>query len=71
MAFFTSAEWREKSRNRKQYMTMVRPEGTWVLDSVPPGQYMLYITAQKADDESFGARPLARGEIPVTVPDGA
>lgn len=70
-AFYSSAEWKEKTADMKHYAAVIGPDGRLMLDSVEPGQYTLRVTAQKADDESFGAKPLARGEATVMVPQGA
>src|SRR5262249_40993079 len=49
-AFYRSAEWRAK-----HFAVLVNPDGTFTVDSVPPGSYSLTLSASRADE--FGPRP--------------
>jgi hypothetical protein len=70
-AFINSPERKEQLKNRKNYTAAIGPDGSLILDSVAPGQYTLNVTAQKLDDVSIVAKPLASGQTIVTVPPGA
>jgi uncharacterized GH25 family protein len=69
--FYSSPEWKEQLKTRKFYSVVVGKDGSVNLDSVAPGDYTLTITAQKASDESFNPKPVARGETKITVPVGS
>lgn len=46
-------------------------DGTMNFDGVAPGEYTLRVTANRTDGDDFGSRPIATGEITVTIPQGA
>lgn len=71
MALFSSSEWKEQMKNVKHYSVLVGKDGSLVLDSVVPGDYTLTVTANKASEESFREKTIARGETKVTVPVGS
>ncbi len=51
-AFFNSPEWRALASQRKYYALEIRPDGTFTVDNVAPGDYSLTISIRE------GGRPL-------------
>ena len=70
-AYVRSPEWQEQMKNRKFYSASVAKDGTLLLDSVAPGEYVLTVSAGRSDDSGFERKPVAQGETKVTVPTGA
>jgi hypothetical protein len=72
-AFYQSAEWREQSKQRKYYGVAINPDGSFSVDSIPPGEYTLSVSATKPKPggESWNRATVASGSTTVTVPDSA
>jgi hypothetical protein len=67
-AFLSSDAWKAQIRDAKSFAIAVAADGTFMLDSVPPGTYTLRISAGP-----LGARPWevkAEGSTTVMVPEG-
>src|SRR5262249_16854785 len=70
-AFFESPEWKERVRQFKSYAVAIGTDGRVLMDSIPPGDYKLRITATENDKMAqfpFEGKALAVGETDVTVP---
>jgi len=68
-AFNSPVEARAFFSARKSIGILVNPDGSFVVDSVPPGTYTLSLTATQGSDQPFSGRPIAWQNIPLTVPD--
>jgi hypothetical protein len=55
----------------KSFNFMIGEDGSWNVDSVPPGSYDLGVTASKIGLRPTENAPFARGTAHVVVPDGA
>jgi hypothetical protein len=64
-----SPEWRSQVQNQKRYAALVGPDGSLVLDSIPPGNYTLSVTATKSGNPMHPIGTLiAQGQTTVTIP---
>jgi uncharacterized GH25 family protein len=70
-AYFQSPEFREQQKQMRNYSAVVNADGTLSLDSIPPGTYMLNVSAMKSSGQPFGQTPIASGSAQITVPSGA
>jgi hypothetical protein len=70
-AFYSSPEWKELNKLRKNYAIASSPDGSFTVDNVVPGTYSLNITARKGGDQLWMHPPIAAGQTSVTVPDSA
>lgn len=72
-AFYKSDAWKEQMKRRKYFGVAVNTDGSFSLDSIPPGEYTLSITASKPKpgSESWNNTPVASGSTTITVPDSA
>jgi RNA polymerase sigma factor (sigma-70 family) len=70
MALFASPEWKEKVPHVKHFAAVVEPDGSLVLDTIPPGDYTLNIRAT-LPGSGFLGKEIGRTSVPITVPQGA
>ena len=72
-AFYQSAEWRAQMKLQKHFAIVVNADGSFMVDSVPPGSYSLTLSASPAGSPAYGPRPgmPTMRAINVTVPDNA
>jgi len=70
-AFYKSDEWKEQMKKMKHFGVAVNADGSFSLDSVPPGEYTLNITANKPGSEPWNHTPVASGNATITVPENA
>jgi uncharacterized GH25 family protein len=70
-AFYKSDEWKEQMKQMKHFGVAVNADGSFSLDSVPPGEYTLSITANKPGSEPWQHTPIASGNAVITVPESA
>jgi len=70
-AFFDSPEWKEKMKQRKSFSVSVNADGSLALDSIPPGNYTLNITASKTGSRAWENPPVGQGSVKVVVPENA
>jgi hypothetical protein len=68
-AFVNSAEWQAQARARQNFAVAVGADGTFTIDSVPPGSYRLMLNATRSRTEGPPGPSLATGSAEVTVPD--
>ena len=68
-AFYKSAEWQALMKLHKSYSIEMRPDGSFEVDDVTPGNYSLNINAQRAGAQPWRYPPLGQGSIQVAVPD--
>jgi hypothetical protein len=68
-AFFASAEWKARTKASKYFGVAVANDGSFLVDSVPPGTYNLHLSASKAGSQPFGGAVVASQTLVVTVPD--
>jgi hypothetical protein len=70
-AFYKSPEWMARMKQQKYFAVLVNADGSFVLDSIPPGSYALNMNAAPAGDP-FGQRPGMHSTsraVNLTVPD--
>jgi hypothetical protein len=70
-AFYKSDEWKQQMKQMKSYGVAVNADGSFSLDSIPPGEYTLSITANKPGSEPWQQTPVASGNAVITVPENA
>ena len=70
-AFYKSDEWKQEMKRRKYFGVAVNADGSFSLDSIPPGEYTLSITANKPGRDPWNSTPVASGSATVTVPESA
>jgi hypothetical protein len=71
-AFYQTPEWRAQMKLQKHFAIVVNADGTFMVDSVPPGSYSLTLSASPAGSHAYGPRPgmpATTRPINVTVPD--
>ena len=66
-ARLNSPAWRSLDSS---YEVVVAADGSFRVDSVPPGTYLLTIGARKSEDEPDGGGAVASGRATITVPEG-
>ena len=70
-AFFSSAEWKARMKEQKSFGVAVNADGSFVVDSVPPGTYSLNLTASRPGSQPWESKPVASRAMTLTVPDNA
>jgi len=72
-AFYKSDAWKEERKRMKYYAVAVGADGSFSLDSIPPGEYNLNVTATKPKpgSDSWNTIPVASGNTTITVPENA
>lgn len=72
-AFYQSDAWKAQMKQVKNYGVAVSADGSFSLDSIPPGEYTLSVTANKpkAGQDSWNQTPVASGSTTITVPNNA
>ena len=70
-AFVNSPEWQAQVRAAKRFSVVVAADGSFTMDSIPPGNYTLRISASKPGNEAWNSVPVASGTATITVPEGA
>lgn len=70
-AFYKSEAWKEEMKRRKYYGVAVNADGSFTLDSIPPGEYTLTISANKPGRNPWEGTPIATGNMTITVPEKA
>jgi hypothetical protein len=68
-AYYQSPEWRALARLQKNYSIEMKPDGSFEVDNVVPGNYSLNISVRRGGQRSWEHPPLANGSAQVTVPD--
>jgi hypothetical protein len=69
-AFWRSPQGRAQQQQFQSWAVAANPDGTFQMDSIPPGNYTLNMSAQP-DTQRGWSPPVAQGSISVTVPDNA
>jgi hypothetical protein len=72
-AFYKSDAWKEQMKQMKHYGVAVNADGTFSVDSIPPGEYTLSISANKPKpgQDSWNQTQVASGSTTITVPASA
>lgn len=72
-AFYKSDAWKEQMKQMKHYGVAVNADGSFSVDSIPPGEYTLSVTAHKPKpgQDSWNQTQIASGSTTITVPDSA
>jgi len=68
-AFFSSSEWQTQAKAQQYFACAVAADGSFSIDSVPPGSYTLDINASRPGTGPPMAYAVASGSLDVTVPD--
>jgi hypothetical protein len=70
-AFYSSPEWKELSKLRKNYAVAINADSSFMVEDVVPGTYTLNVSARKGGDQPWSHPPFASVSTPVIVPDSA
>jgi uncharacterized GH25 family protein len=72
-AFYKSDEWKERMKQMKYYGVAINADGSFSVDSIPPGEYTLSVNATKPKPggDPWNSTPVASGFTTITVPDSA
>jgi hypothetical protein len=70
-AYFQTPERKAISRQAKNFVVIISDEGSLNVDSIPPGTYMLKVSASKPGSRPGESQPVATGTAQVVVPEGA
>jgi RNA polymerase sigma factor (sigma-70 family) len=70
-AYYETPEGKEISRQDKTFVVNIADDGSWNVDSIPPGTYALNVTALKLGSHPWEGTPVASGTAQVVVPEGA
>jgi hypothetical protein len=70
-AFFNTPEWKAAVMEHPNFAVVAGADGTFTIDSVPPGTYWLNLSARKASSQPWKEKTLAEGRTSITVPDDA
>lgn len=72
-AFYSSDAWKEQMKQMKHFGVAVNADGSFSVDSIPPGEYTLSVTANKPKpgQDSWNQTPVATGSTTITVPGNA
>ncbi|MFO1478302.1 MAG: carboxypeptidase regulatory-like domain-containing protein [Verrucomicrobiota bacterium] len=70
-AFYSSPEWQAQTKLMKHFAFLVKADGSFLVDSIPPGVYSLSVSATKPGLQPWNGTPVAQGTMSVTVPDTA
>ena len=68
-AFFNSPEWKERTEQTKHFAVNVNADGSFALDSIPPGTYTLTLTAANPGTQPWEQQPVAESKTTVTIPE--
>jgi protocatechuate 3,4-dioxygenase beta subunit len=72
-AFYQSAAWKEQMKQMKHFGVAVNADGSFSVDSIPPGDYTLSVSASKpkSGQDSWNQTQVASGTVTITVPESA
>jgi hypothetical protein len=70
-AFYQTPEGKAIARQAKTFVVNIADDGSLKVDSIPPGTYMLNVSASKPGSRPGENPPLASGKVQVVVPEGA
>jgi hypothetical protein len=70
-AYYQTPEGKARIRQIKSFAVNIADDGSWNVDSIPPGTYMFIVRASKAGSRPWENPPLATGSAQVIVPEGA
>ena len=70
-AYFQTPERKAISRQAKNFVVNISDDGSLNVDSIPPGTYMLKVSASKPGSRPGESQPVATGTAQVVVPQGA
>ena len=68
-AFYSSPEWKALAKQIKSYSTEMKPDGSFTVDDVAPGAYVLSISARLNIQRPWEHPPVGQVSMEVTVPD--
>lgn len=68
-AYYQSAEYRDRIKNAINIAATISPENELIADSLPPGEYLLTVTAERKGDHTSRAH-LGQGQKTFIVPEG-
>jgi hypothetical protein len=68
-AFFRSAEWQAQMKLQQSFAVAAAADGSFSIDSVPPGSYSLDVSAYRPSTGPPMMSPVASGSLDVSVPD--
>ncbi len=70
-AYFKSDEHKQRMKQMKHYGVTIAADGSFSMDSIPPGEYTLNVSAHKPSTEQWRHQPVANGSTTVTVPENS
>jgi hypothetical protein len=70
-AFYRSSKWKERQKQTKHYGVTIAADGSFSMDSIPPGEYTLNVSANKPGEDRWNNKPVATGTTTVTVPESS
>jgi Carboxypeptidase regulatory-like domain len=68
-AYMNSPEWKAQIQERKSFALAANADGSFTLDSIPPGTYTLDISATKSGDQAWRNPSVAQSRTTVTIPE--
>ena len=70
-AYYQTPEGKARIRQRRTFVVGIAGDGSWNVDSVPPGTYRITVRASKSGARPWENPPVAIGTVQVVVPEGA
>ncbi len=70
-AYYKSPENKERMKQMKNYGVTINADGTFSMDSIPPGEYTLTVSANKPGEDRWNNKAVAIGSTTVTVPENS
>ncbi len=68
-AYWTSEEGRTRQRESRSYLLLFNEDGSFRVDAVPPGTYLLNVTPTEPGEQQFQDKPLGTLSKEIVVPE--
>jgi hypothetical protein len=70
-AYYQTPEGKARIRQMKNFVVNIADDGSWNVDSIPPGTYRFSVRAAKPGAQPWSSPPVATGTAQVVVPESA